>query len=242
MDMIMVGIVIGAIIFAAGLMYLNRDDSDEAAFKSSHMSNAGQQGFDNYAVPTTNLARSKSSRPKMLKKTIKNDYSTFYDPESQDAFNPTVGAINDGYGNRVDWKDYIATQAIGADVVKNHQGFVQDVLANNRGLRRPTMVDSHESFEPTAWTGLRRPERIPLNEPGSLVDSGNEKFGIGKLGERPTGGDAAYGGRAVRQTMRRGRPLERPQLKHEAMRRGRPLERPQLKHEAMKGGCKYASS
>jgi hypothetical protein len=79
----------------------------------------------------------------------------------------------------MDYKAFTATQEIDPEVVKNHGEFV----AERQGMTGRTFTpDSHDSYDPIPWIGLRRPEYVKMCNPTQVPDldvnlyKGNRQF------------------------------------------------------------------
>lgn len=79
----------------------------------------------------------------------------------------------------MDYKAFTATQELDPEVVKNHGEFV----AERQGMTGRTFTpDSHDSYDPIPWIGLRRPEYVKMCNPTQVPDvdvnlyKGNRQF------------------------------------------------------------------
>lgn len=71
-----------------------------------------------------------------------------------------------------DYSEWIASQAVDRQVIKNHSDFVKDRLTNDtqNTIGRTYSPDSHMSYDPTPWLGLRRPQAVKVDNPTQVVD------------------------------------------------------------------------
>lgn len=79
------------------------------------------------------------------------------------------------YGaENMDYKDYVASQAVDDKVIENHLQFVRD----RKGLGpeatfvtgRVFSPDSHDSYDPIPWVGLSRPQYVQQCNPTQVPD------------------------------------------------------------------------
>lgn len=73
-------------------------------------------------------------------------------------------AINEFGGPGMEFKDWVTSQSVDPQVLKNHAEFVKDRTGNNTQniTGRTYSPDSHMSFESMPWVGLRRPQAVPV--------------------------------------------------------------------------------
>jgi len=83
-------------------------------------------------------------------------------------------AVNEFGAPGLDYQAWVGSQAVDDQVIKNHVDFV----ANIRGLGpngtftgRTYSPDSHDSYDPIPWIGLRRPEFVNIQNPTSFSDT-----------------------------------------------------------------------
>lgn len=82
-------------------------------------------------------------------------------------------AVNDFGGPGMDYKDWVASQAVDPAVLKNHAEFVQDRLENQQQWATSTAYspDSHDSYDPIPWQGIRgRPQAVAMCNPTQVPD------------------------------------------------------------------------
>lgn len=80
-------------------------------------------------------------------------------------------AQNDFGAPGVDFKDWVTSQSVETQVVKNHAEFVKDRLKTNQNITGRTFTpDSHASYDPIKWVGLRRPQAVPVCNPDQVPD------------------------------------------------------------------------
>jgi hypothetical protein len=79
-------------------------------------------------------------------------------------------------GKDMGYADFVASQALDVQTVKNHNDYIKDraALASKGTLftGRTYTPDSHDSYDPIPWIGLRRPEAYPgmVKDPTQLTD------------------------------------------------------------------------
>jgi Sec-independent protein translocase protein TatA len=94
--------------------------------------------------------------------------------------NPDITfAVSEFGAPGMDYKAFMASQELDPEIVKNHSAFV----AERQGFTGRTFTpDSHDSYDPTPWVGLRRPEYVKVCSPKQEVDvdenlyKGNRQF------------------------------------------------------------------
>lgn len=94
--------------------------------------------------------------------------------------NPDITfAVHEFGAPGMDYKAFTASQEIDPEVVKNHGEFV----AERQGMTGRTFTpDSHDSYDPIPWIGLRRPEYVKQCNPTQVPDvdvnlyKGNRQF------------------------------------------------------------------
>lgn len=110
-----------------------------------------------------------------------------YSPEQLKATcEDSTGAYVQGYGNEgLDYNAYAASQAVDTQVIRNHGEFIKNVRGlgpNGEFTGRTYSPDSHDSYDPIPWIGLRRPEAVNVCNPTTVPDvdynlyKGNRKF------------------------------------------------------------------
>lgn len=79
----------------------------------------------------------------------------------------------------MDYKSFMASQEVDPEVLKNHTAFVEE----RSGFTGRTFTpDSHDSYDPIPWVGLRRPEYVKQCNPTQVPDvdvnlyKGNRQF------------------------------------------------------------------
>ena len=80
---------------------------------------------------------------------------------------------NNAYGAPdMEFKDWAASMAIDKEVVKNHAEYVKDRYNSKTQniTGRTYSPDSHESYDPIKWIGLRRPQAVPVDNPTQVPD------------------------------------------------------------------------
>lgn len=103
--------------------------------------------------------------------------------EGQDTFDYAENA----YGAPgLDYKSWVTSQSVGDDVIKNHQQYIADRDQLQTGgayfTGRTISPDSHDSYDPIPWIGLRRPQYVEQCNPTQVPDidislyKGNRQF------------------------------------------------------------------
>ncbi len=82
-------------------------------------------------------------------------------------------AENDYGSPGMDYKAYVTSQAVDDKVIKNHLAYVEE----RKGLGpegeftgRTYSPDSHDSYDPIPWIGLRRPQFVSQCNPTQVAD------------------------------------------------------------------------
>lgn len=72
----------------------------------------------------------------------------------------------------MEYKDWVAAEAVDPAIVENHKKFVHDRMNTSGGniLGRTYTPDSHDSYDPIPWVGLRRPQAVTINNPTQVPD------------------------------------------------------------------------
>lgn len=80
-------------------------------------------------------------------------------------------ALNDYGAPGVDYKDWVAAQAIDSQVVKNHAEFVKDRIgADGQNITGRTHTPDTLEGQETPWIGLRRPQAVAVCNPTQVAD------------------------------------------------------------------------
>lgn len=80
-------------------------------------------------------------------------------------------ATNDFGAPGADFKDYLTSQAVDNSVIANHAEFVRDRQKFGNVTGRTYSPDSHDSYDPTPWIGIRgRPQNVPFGNPDQVPD------------------------------------------------------------------------
>jgi hypothetical protein len=95
-------------------------------------------------------------------------------------------ATNEYGAPGMDYKSFVTSQAVDDKVIANHIQYVQDRKALGPGgletTGRTYSPDSHDSYDPIPWVGLRRPEYVQQCNPTQVPDvntniyKGNRQF------------------------------------------------------------------
>ncbi len=82
-------------------------------------------------------------------------------------------AVNEFGGAGMDFKDWVASQAVDSQVIKNHAEFVKDRLGNDSQniTGRTWAVPDDIEVDQVPWVGLRRPEAVPTCNPTQVPDT-----------------------------------------------------------------------
>jgi hypothetical protein len=73
----------------------------------------------------------------------------------------------------LDFKDWVTSQSVDPQVLKNHAEFVADRLGTDNPQNitgRTYSPDSHDSYDPIPWVGLRRPQAVAVCNPTQVSD------------------------------------------------------------------------
>ena len=88
-------------------------------------------------------------------------------------------AVNEFGAPGMEYKDWVASQAVDATVIKNHAEFVADrqkVVGGNL-LGKTMSPDSHDSYDPIPWVGIRgRPQAVSICNPTQIADGSDPKL------------------------------------------------------------------
>jgi len=81
-------------------------------------------------------------------------------------------AIDEFGAPGMEFKDWVTAQAVDPQVMNNHSEFVKDRIKGNPQniLGRTHSPDSHDSYDPIPWVGLRRPEAVKVCNPTQVSD------------------------------------------------------------------------
>ncbi len=81
-------------------------------------------------------------------------------------------AVDEFGGPGMEFKDWVTSQSVDPQVIKNHAEFVQDRIGTNSQnvTGRTYSPDSHESYDPIPWVGLRRPQAVEVCNPTQVAD------------------------------------------------------------------------
>ena len=88
-------------------------------------------------------------------------------------------AVNEFGAPGMEYKDWVASQSIDPTVIKNHAEFVADrqKTSGSNILGKTYSVDSHDSYDPIPWIGIRgRPEPVALCNPTQIADGNDPKL------------------------------------------------------------------
>jgi hypothetical protein len=81
-------------------------------------------------------------------------------------------AVNEFGAPGMEYKDWVASQAVDATVIRNHSEFVADrQKALGNVLGKTYSPDMHQSGDSTRWWGLRRPQAVPICNPLQIPDA-----------------------------------------------------------------------
>ena len=99
--------------------------------------------------------------------------------EGQDTFSY---ATNEYGAPGMDYKAWVTSQSVGDDVIKNHQQYIADRTTIEGGgsgayfTGRTMSPDSHDSYDPIPWIGLRRPQYVEQCNPTQVPDVDTSLF------------------------------------------------------------------
>jgi len=103
-----------------------------------------------------------------------NEYFTTANDDSDVACddNKFVYAINEFGAPGMEFKDWVTSQSVDPQVIKNHSEFVKGQLVEDTQIitGRTYSPDSHDSYDPIPWQGLRRPEAVQVRSPTQVPD------------------------------------------------------------------------
>lgn len=88
-------------------------------------------------------------------------------------------AVNEFGAPGMEYKDWVASQAVDSTVIKNHAEFVADrqKIVGGNLLGKTMSPDSHDSYSPFPWVGIRgRPEAVPVCNPTQISDGSDPKL------------------------------------------------------------------
>lgn len=76
-------------------------------------------------------------------------------------------------GTGLDYVDYVAKNAIDPASISSHAEFVRDRFKHSdtqNATGRTWSPDSHDSYDPIPWQGLRRPQGVAVHNPTQVPD------------------------------------------------------------------------
>jgi hypothetical protein len=81
----------------------------------------------------------------------------------------------------LDFKDWVTSQSVDPQVLKNHAEFVSDRMngINTQNVTGRTWSPSdsyHQSYQPITWIGLRRPQAVPKCNPDQDPDIDESEY------------------------------------------------------------------
>jgi len=81
-------------------------------------------------------------------------------------------ATNEYGAPGMSYKDWVAAQAVDPAVVKNHAEWIKDRVREGslNVTGRTYSPDSHDSYDPIPWIGLRRPQAVATCNPDTVPD------------------------------------------------------------------------
>lgn len=91
---------------------------------------------------------------------------------SADCSGDLAYAVDEFGAPGMEYKDWVASQSVGTDVLINHATFVKDrIKSTGQNITgRTYSPDSHDSYDPIPWIGLRRPQAVPVDNPTQVPD------------------------------------------------------------------------
>jgi hypothetical protein len=104
-------------------------------------------------------------------------------------------ADNDFGRPDMEFKDWVASQVIEDDVIKNHGEYVKDRLSSDNQLitGRVFTPDMHDSYDPIPWSGLFRPQAVPVCNPTQVPDVDYDLYAKEQTLKWSTGGPKKIG-------------------------------------------------
>lgn len=85
-------------------------------------------------------------------------------------------AKHDWGSKGMDYGSFMTSQAVDDETIKHHSGFVKDRLGDGNFTGRTYSPDSHESYDPIKWVGLRRPQYVEQCNPTQVPDVNTALF------------------------------------------------------------------
>lgn len=82
-------------------------------------------------------------------------------------------AVNEFGAPGMEYKDWVAAQAVDPAVIKNHAEWVKDRISEGslNVTGRTFSPDSHDSYDPIPWVGIRgRPQAVAVCNPTQVPD------------------------------------------------------------------------
>lgn len=81
-------------------------------------------------------------------------------------------AVNEFGAPGMEFKDWVASQSVDPTVIKNHAEFVKDreKIRGDNVTGKTFSPDSHDSYDPLPWIGLRRPQAVAVCNPTQVSD------------------------------------------------------------------------
>lgn len=83
-------------------------------------------------------------------------------------------AVHEFGAPNLDFKDWVTSQAVDPQVLKNHAEFVKNKIKyeDNKVIvtGRTYSPDSHDSYDPIPWSGLKRPQAVAVRSPTQVPD------------------------------------------------------------------------
>lgn len=81
-------------------------------------------------------------------------------------------AINEFGAPGLEFKDWVTSQSVEPQVLINHANFIKSNKDNTSQVKtgRTYSPDSHDSYDPLPWQGLRRPRAVPVASPTQVPD------------------------------------------------------------------------
>ena len=118
------------------------------------------------------------------------EYFTNCEPPAETSLQTTCDdnkftyAVNEYGAPGMTYKDWVASQAVDPQVLRNHAEFVKNrttgELSNSQNITGRTYTpDMHTSYDPIAWQGLRRPQALPAGtycNPDQVSDMDHSLF------------------------------------------------------------------
>lgn len=100
-----------------------------------------------------------------------------WNPDKLDSFEATSKTSKKVVNPYSDWGTYIKNGTLTKDIIQNHNQFVDERIKNKDERTGGTFSpDMHDSYDPTDWVGLRRPQAVPTDVSKQVPDIDTSLF------------------------------------------------------------------